>query len=198
SGDGDIWFSQWSGYGWTQPQLVDPVPGIDICPMLASDPRRASGNGTVWLVWTSDRDGSRSTYYAWRSNSCWSRAVRAVQSGGHNINPSLAVDWTGVAYGIWQNLTDGNWDIHCSQLVRTGVDEVGMRSFDLMSATTFCRGVLTVDAPGVLLDPSGRRVLDLTVGTNRLGGVRAGVHFVACRSGRGYGHGGVRKLVVRH
>lgn len=194
SGDGEIWFSQWTGSGWTEPQPVDPAAGADLCPALASDHR--SEIGRVWLVWMSDRDGMRSVYYACRSNSVWSPAVRAVQSTGYNINPAVDVDRTGTAFGVWQNLTDGNWDIHCSQLEPVGIDDIDVRLRDLPTGTTVCQGVLSVREPGILLDASGRRVLNLRKGDNSLDGVVAGVHF-AVQQGTSVRPGSVRKIIIR-
>lgn len=196
SGDGEIWFSQWTGSNWAEPQLIEPVPGADLFPVLASDPRYGVGyTGVVWLVWMSDRAGMRGIYYACRSGSVWSRAVRAAQSTGHNINPAVAVDRAGSAFAVWQNLTDGNWDIHCSPLEPVGIGDAGRRVTCPSAGPSFCQRYLRVEEPGVLLDISGRKVLNLIRGDNILKGLTAGVHFVVQPNSPGR-LSEVRKVIV--
>jgi len=135
-------------------------------------------------AWVTDRNGNPDIY---------SRTLFSDDDGyvdrdtADDVNPTMTTIGLTEHWCIWRSNRSGNWDIWGSYMYATGVEEshkppVASRK----SEQTIVRGVLFLEGdcprtgtvPKALLDISGRKMLDLHLGANDVGGVAPGVYFV--------------------
>jgi hypothetical protein len=172
------------GVTWGADAQMDSSNGSVSFPVLT-----ATGSN-VHLVW-SDRRSGKSQVYHRLSTDCgvdWSREETLTYSSSNSSGPAM------VALGSLLNVTYCNDSTGVSQVwyLRNPSGNVGTEdSFKPQapshwSATTIIRGILFLTpasgvkrgASGVLLDISGRGVLDLTPGANDVSRLAPGVYFV--------------------
>ncbi len=212
---------KWPGRGFlTGPVRTNPPP--DSAGLLLLDPYAKRLVGIIGDSACSGRGVALVSYDSCYILSCgWNRnqfrkhdstggLLQAVQAPvepadwalyvPHDINP----DDTVCAYCICCNLSNTLLRVSLgmlwSQLGSVGVRDQHKSRFDTAPDVTFVRGMLRL--PGkldaVLLDITGRRVMDLQPGRNDIRHVAPGVYFVTGEGSRGQGFEGSRKIVIQN
>ncbi|MEO0216861.1 MAG: T9SS type A sorting domain-containing protein [candidate division WOR-3 bacterium] len=81
-------------------------------PAQDQDPKIAvSGDGMIWVVWTSWRNGNTDIYESHYNGSTWSNARAVVADPNRDEHPVLVVDRDGYLWCIWQSDRTGDWEI---------------------------------------------------------------------------------------
>ena len=182
------------GSGWETPVVVGTGLGYG-APALAAD-----SLGLAWMSWT-DSLGQvvQASYYA---GSYWSspETVALCQDGS---NPQIASDEYGRIHCCWLAAgTGGLASIRWAyRLIRPGVEELSPAAgFRRKPRATIVRGCLLLPeavggersaASAMLLDITGRKVMDLHPGANDIRHLSPGVYFVR------YADGGARSAVQK-
>jgi hypothetical protein len=130
-----------------------------------------------WVVYTSDREGGSDIY----SRCEYEPAVWVDTFPSTDRNPCLTtIGWT-LLWVVWQSDRSGNEDLFGSFFYATGMEEKRASEAEYGAVNqTHCRGMLMLSGKqlAVLLDITGRRVMDLQPGENDIRGVAPGVYFV--------------------
>jgi len=185
------WAARDSGSAWVGQELVDPG-GIGPC--------CCDRHGNVWVVWEEEGQRLISAKYRDAGGRWWPKTY--VDSDSiRDIEPSITAHNSKV-WAFWVKsfrLPDYTFDIYSSFTDAPGIEE-GPRpqAPSLSSQTTVVRGILFVNglgtqsqSPGrdwvmslaILLDASGRKVMDLLLGPNDVRHLSPGVYFVRSASG---------------
>lgn len=76
------------------------------------DPKIAvSGDGTIWVVWTTWRNGNTDIYESHYNGTGWSNARAVVSDSARDEHPNFVVDRDGYLWCIWQSNRTGDWEI---------------------------------------------------------------------------------------
>lgn len=76
------------------------------------DPKIAvSGDGTIWVVWTTWRNGNTDIYESHYNGTGWSNPRAVVSDSARDEHPNLVVDRDGFLWCIWQSNRTGDWEI---------------------------------------------------------------------------------------
>jgi hypothetical protein len=76
------------------------------------DPKMAvSGDGTLWVIWTTWRNGNTDVYESHYDGTAWSNARAVVSDSDRDEHPTLVVDRDGFLWCIWQTYRSGNWEV---------------------------------------------------------------------------------------
>ena len=168
-GNGDICYSRYNGATWSVPYPVDSDAGLDVHPSITTDPWNSQH-----LVWMSDRNGNWDVWCArYMSPLGWSSPWPVATDTGPDINPDVACDSSGNVFSVWQNLTDGNWDINATSWPTTGVSEQPATGLERLvvqpnPARAHVRFVLPRGSVGATVtDAAGRRVCELRSASGR-------------------------------
>jgi len=79
---------------------------------LAPDVMQAS-NGTIWVVWSSERDGNSEIYYKTSNNGItWSNDTRLTISSSVDARPAITQTMDGRIWVVWNSNRDGNLEIY--------------------------------------------------------------------------------------
>jgi len=130
----------------------------------------------VVAAWVSDRAGNPDIY----SSGVFYPGDAYVDSNpAIDASPSVTVLGLTQVWCCWQSNRSGNWDIFGSYIYSTGIREQGAGSREQgAGGATIGHNGLRLPAHGELLDISGRRVMKLRPGANRVSGLVPGVYFV--------------------
>ncbi|MBN2464049.1 T9SS type A sorting domain-containing protein [candidate division WOR-3 bacterium] len=140
------------------------------------------------IAWVSDRTGNNDVY----ARTMFSDGDEYVDNNSANdINPTLTTMWLTQHWCVWQSDRSGNWDLFGGYIYAVGVEENNQpQATSLKPMPTIIRGMLHVPAWGfmrgascVMLDISGRKVLDLAPGANDVSRLAPGVYFVRLDAG---------------
>ncbi|MCX6843384.1 MAG: hypothetical protein NTX53_14010 [candidate division WOR-3 bacterium] len=153
-------------------------------------------------AWVTDRNGNPDIY---------SRTLFSDDDGyvdrdtADDVNPTMTTIGLTEHWCIWQSNRSGNWDIWGSYMYATGVEESRKpQTLSFKPEQTVVRGVLFLEGdcprtgtvPKALLDISGRKMLDLHLGANDVGGVVPGVYFVRDAQAQAQAQA-MRKVVIQ-
>jgi hypothetical protein len=145
-------------------------------------------------VWVSDRGGNPDIY---STGQFGGSDIFVDNDTATDLSPTLTTFGVTMLWCCWQSNRTGNWDIFGSYIYCVGLEE-GRPSTACgpRPVATVVRDVLYLPALGVkrgassiLLDTSGRKVLELAPGANDVSRLPPGVYFVRERSA-------VHKVVV--
>ncbi len=76
------------------------------------DPKMAvSGDGILWITWTTWRNGNTDVYESHYDGTAWSNARAVVSDSNRDEHPTLVVDRDGFLWCIWQTYRSGNWEV---------------------------------------------------------------------------------------
>ena len=90
-------------------------PSNDWDAVIAND-----GQGKVWLVWVSDRDGNANIYSCYRNGDGWRDTVAITTDEGSDSQPSVGIDLYGWVWVAWTSNRDGDPNIYVSYNCGTG------------------------------------------------------------------------------
>ena len=99
--------------GWSRPEPVSPK-GED----TAGSAIAADGQGRVWVVWSSQRNGNFDIYARAQSKGQWGPEVRVTKDAGTDLNPVAATDAKGRVWIAWQGYRNSNLEVLAA--VQTG------------------------------------------------------------------------------
>ncbi len=69
------------------------------------------GNGTIWLAWTTWRNGNSDIYVSRNDNGTWSSPFAITDDAASDEQCELVVDQDGNVWCIWQSDRSGDWEI---------------------------------------------------------------------------------------
>jgi hypothetical protein len=181
----------------------------------AWQPDLAVKGDTAAVVWTDYREGNPEIYACFSTNrgADWSSPVNISGTPSYSHKPRVTALASGF-YVVWQDLEDGDWDIYGTHTDMLGVEEERTKDEGKRTNPTIVQGVLRLDVghdlqagdcptkrgpvPGLLVDVTGRRVMELQPGVNDIRHVAPGVYFI--REGsevRGSEGSSVQKIVIQ-
>jgi hypothetical protein len=165
----------------------------------AWQPDLAVKGDTIAVVWTDYREGNPEIYACFSTNrgADWSSPVNISGTPTYSDKPRVTALASGF-YVVWQDLADGDWDIYGTQMDVLGIEEEMLKHEGRRMNQTIVRGVLLLPrdmtgqngacpsgggpVPALLLDVTGRKVMDLQPGENDIRHVVPGVYFVVTPS----------------
>ncbi len=103
------------------------------------------GSGTVWVVWTTWRNGNSDIYGSHYDGVSWSNAQPVASDSGRDEHPVLVTDRDGYLWCIWQSDRSGAWEI----MAKYYKDDA-WRDSSAISASTY-KDIM----PAATLDDSG-------------------------------------------
>ncbi len=153
------------------------------------------------IAWATDREGNSDICARTLSDDAYVDNDPAT-----DINPTLTTMGMTQNWCVWQSDRSGNWDLYGSYVYCVGVEESGKpQATSSKLAQTVVRGVLCLplawgverEASSVLLNISGRKVMDLHAGPNDVSGLAPGVYFAREEREESREESGVRKVVIQ-
>ncbi len=91
---------------WGNLRRITSNPSQDYDPTIA-----VTGNGNVWVAWTTFRNGNPDIYESHFNGTTWSPVRPVVIHSSRDEKPFLVVDRDGYLWCIWQSNRTGNWEI---------------------------------------------------------------------------------------
>jgi hypothetical protein len=119
--DGDLlaWRSTDGGATWSQPVVVNDVPGA---PTEGLHSLSADANGNLFAAWLDKRSGHGTALFGARSTdhgATWSKNVKIYQSADGTIceccHPSVTMDTRGEILVMYRNWLDGSRDMYLTR-----------------------------------------------------------------------------------
>jgi hypothetical protein len=92
--------------GWSRPEPVSPK-GED----TAGSAIAADGQGRVWVVWSSERNGNFDIYARANTKGQWGPEVRVTKDAGSDLCPVAVADFKGRVWIAWQGYRNNNLEI---------------------------------------------------------------------------------------
>ncbi len=180
-GEGDIAHRYLSPGGtWSDPELVDPAPGVSRHCAAAVD-----GLGRLHAVWVDGRSGRPQILHAiWSPDSGWSGTDLLSVNGDAPDEPTMAVDGMGNIHVAWQDRTGSSREDQGSDLLYVRLDIGGEdpEPVRLVSRLSLAqRPFLTATEEGVLH-------LVWLDSRDAAGGLYSEVYYKRFLPGIGWGH----------
>jgi len=95
---------------WSSETQLTTHPKNDMTPAIMQ-----ADNGTIWVVWASDRMGfgNEELYYKTSSNYGlnWTRDERLTQNQSHDLTPSIMQTSNGTIWVVWDSDRTGNYEL---------------------------------------------------------------------------------------
>ncbi len=106
SGNSDLWFktSTNNGASWSAATQLTTDPAGDYDPAVTG-----AADGTIWVVWSSDRSGNDEIWYKTRnpSTGVWSADIQLTAGTDYNYDPTVAQAADGKIWVVWAWDWDG-------------------------------------------------------------------------------------------
>jgi hypothetical protein len=210
AGNSEIFFKHSSdnGLSWSEDVRLTNAAGS------SSSAEIMSSGDHLHVVWQDQRDGgSPEIYYKNSDNKglTWNDDVRLTSDTARSLLPCVATS-DSVVHVVWEDTRDGNLEIYYKRNRRGNVGTEETPSAERQTPNvgpTIIRGALNLQSATcnlqsemVLMDISGRNVLDLRAGANDVSRLAPGVYFVVEHRDRTAVGGkrsavGVRKVIVQ-
>jgi hypothetical protein len=97
-----------NGTSWSRTAILVENPAADLGPALLQ-----ASNGTLWLVWSSERTGNSTIFYRTSSDfgATWSSDRQLVSSSSNNDHPAIAQVNNANICVVWQSDRFGDYEI---------------------------------------------------------------------------------------
>jgi hypothetical protein len=109
NGNPDIYFSYWSGAGWSADEALTTDTSWDYQPSVMCD-----DSGRTWIAWTSKRNGNPNIFVARYDGVKWAQERITADPADSESDPCLMADSTGRVWCFWERDVSGNSDIFAS------------------------------------------------------------------------------------
>ncbi len=107
AGGDRVFASMWSEKsGWARAEPVSPKNEDTAGSAIAAD-----GQGRVWVVWSSERDGNFDIYARSNNKGQWGPEVRVTKDTGSDLNPVAVADSKGRVWIAWQGWRNNNLQV---------------------------------------------------------------------------------------
>ena len=97
-----------NGTSWTTDAQLTSNPSLDWNPSIMQHQ-----NGTIWVVWESDREGPGDIYYKTSHDygSTWSPEKRLTTDPSWDLDPDIIQAYNGTIWVVWTSYRTGNYEI---------------------------------------------------------------------------------------
>jgi hypothetical protein len=97
------------GASWSPETILTTDAGTDISPSIFQDM-----NGSIWVVWSSDRTGGFDLYYKTSSDNglTWSNATRLTTDPSDDLSPTATQTMNGSIWVVWSSDRTGGFDLY--------------------------------------------------------------------------------------
>jgi hypothetical protein len=110
SGDADLWYKTSSDRGatWSPATRVTLDPAADLDPAVTG-----AADGTLWVVWASDRSGNSDIWYKTSSDggATWSDAAQLTTDPSSDSQPGITQTSDGTLWVVWASGRSGSSDV---------------------------------------------------------------------------------------
>lgn len=106
----DLYYKTSSDLGatWSNDTKLTFNPNDDLSPCITQ-----AKNGTIWMVWASDRTGNHEIYYKTYNGDSWSNYTQLTNNTWHDKLPSITQTKDGKIWLTWASMETGNYEIYC-------------------------------------------------------------------------------------
>ena len=96
------------GASWSPETILTTDAGVDTSPSIFQDM-----NGSIWIVWSSDRAGSYDLYYKLSSDDglTWSEANRLTVDPSDDLSPAVTQTVNGSIWVVWSSDRTGSYNL---------------------------------------------------------------------------------------
>jgi len=97
-----------NGAQWSQDTRLTIDPNFDSSPSIMQ-----VTDGTIWVVWCSNRTGNYQLFYKTYTGSAWSTEEKQIPitNPGYDLYPSIMQARNGTIWVVWSSYRTGNYDI---------------------------------------------------------------------------------------
>jgi len=105
--NGDVYYKLYNGTSWSTDIRRTWHPGSDLNPSIAQ-----SGDGTIWIVWDSDRNGQDANIYYTFYDTHWAPDTKLTTDQSDDYLPSMTAAADGTIWVVWTSTRFANFDIY--------------------------------------------------------------------------------------
>lgn len=107
-GNDELYYKTSSNYGltWSSESRLTNVAGHDEGPSIMQ-----AINGTIWVVWFSDRTGNADLFYKTHNGSSWSSDTQLTEELHQDMGPSILQSSDGLIWVVWYSARTGNSEL---------------------------------------------------------------------------------------
>jgi len=97
------------GASWSSETVLTMDASVDTSPSIFQDV-----NGSIWVVWASDRTGGYDLYYklSFDGGLTWSDAIRLTTDPGDDLSPAVTQTVNGSIWVVWASDRTGGYDLY--------------------------------------------------------------------------------------
>jgi hypothetical protein len=115
-GNFEIYYKQRINGSWDNDFRITYDDSVSLNPAVVVD-----STDTVYVAWEDNRDGNFEIYFSKKINdSLWSNPIKVSDSPGNSINPSISGLGQGILHIVWQDETDGDFEIYYKKREQDG------------------------------------------------------------------------------
>lgn len=109
-GNDELYYKTSSDYGlsWSSESRLTNVAGHDEGPSIMQ-----ANNGTIWVVWFSDRTGNAELFFKTYNGFAWSSDTRLTDEPHQDMGPSILQSSDGLIWVVWYSDRTGNSELFC-------------------------------------------------------------------------------------